>query len=50
MSNYHKGEDKHFSISVVNKNLDEAFNWLMTTEDKSRPILIEQIGGLSEHR
>ncbi|PKN88139.1 MAG: hypothetical protein CVU46_02240 [Chloroflexi bacterium HGW-Chloroflexi-8] len=36
------------SLSAANKNLDEALNWLMTTEDKSCPILIEQIGGVLE--
>ncbi len=39
---------KRLSLSAANKNLDEALNWLMTTEDKSCPILIEQIGGVLE--
>ncbi len=39
---------KRLSLSAANKNLDEALNWLMTTEDKSSPILIEQIGGVLE--
>ncbi len=40
---------KRLSLSAANKNLDEALNWLMTTEDKSCPILIEQIEGVLEH-
>jgi hypothetical protein len=36
------------SLSAANKNLDEALNWLMTTEDKACPILIEQVGGVLE--
>jgi len=39
---------KRLSLSAANKNLDEALNWLMTTEDKSCPILIEQIGDVLE--
>jgi hypothetical protein len=39
---------KRLSLSAANKNLDEALNWLMATEDKSCPILIEQIGGVLE--
>jgi hypothetical protein len=39
---------KRLSLSAANKNLDEALNWLMTTEDKSCPILIELIGGVLE--
>jgi hypothetical protein len=39
---------KRLSLSVANKNLNEALNWLMTTEDKSCPILIEQVGGVLE--
>jgi len=39
---------KRLSLSAANKNLDEALNWLMTTEDKSCPILIEQVGGVLE--
>lgn len=39
---------KRLSLSTANKNLDEALNWLMTTEDKSCPILIEQVGGVLE--
>jgi hypothetical protein len=39
---------KRLSLSAANKNLDEALNWLMTTEDKSCPILIEQIWGVLE--
>lgn len=39
---------KRLSLSLANKNLDEALNWLMTTVDKSCPILIEQIGGVLE--
>jgi regulator of replication initiation timing len=31
------------SLSEANKNLDEALNWLMTTEDKTCPALIEQV-------
>jgi len=37
---------KRLSLSAANKNLDEALNWLMTTKDKSCPLLIEQIGGV----
>jgi hypothetical protein len=39
---------KRLSLSAANKNLDEALNWLMTDEDKSCPILIEQVGGILE--
>jgi hypothetical protein len=39
---------KRLSLSAANKNLDEALNWLMTTEDKSCPILIELVGGVLE--
>ncbi len=39
---------KRLSLSAANKNLDEALNWLMSTEDKSCPILIEQVGGVLE--
>lgn len=39
---------KRLSLSAANKNLDEAVNWLMTTEDKSCPILIEQGGSVLE--
>jgi hypothetical protein len=39
---------KRLSLSVANKNLDEALNWLMTTEDKSCPILIDQVGSVLE--
>ena len=39
---------KRLSLSAANKNLDEALNWLMTTEDKSYPILIEQVGSVLE--
>lgn len=37
---------KRLSLSEANKNLDEALNWLMTTEDKSCPILIDQVGSV----
>jgi len=43
-----KSMAKRLSLSAANKNLDEALNWLITTEDKSCPILIEQIGGVLE--
>jgi hypothetical protein len=39
---------KRLSLSPANKNLDEALNWLMTTEDKSCPILIDQVGSVLE--
>jgi len=39
---------KRLSLSAANKNLDEALNWLMTTEDKSCPILIDQVGSVLE--
>lgn len=39
---------KRLLLSAANKNLDEALNWLMTTEDKSCPILIELVGGVLE--
>jgi hypothetical protein len=39
---------KRLSLSAANKNLDEAVNWLMTTEDKTYPILIEQGGSVLE--
>ncbi len=39
---------KRLSLSAANKNLDEALNWLMTTEDKSCPILIDQVGNVLE--
>ena len=39
---------KRLLLSAANKNLDEALNWLMTSEDKSCPILIELIGGVLE--
>ena len=39
---------KRLSLSAANKNLDEALHWLMTAEDKSCPVLIEQVGGVLE--
>jgi len=39
---------KRLSLSAANKNLDEALNWLMTTEDKTCPALIEQVGSVLE--
>ena len=39
---------KRLSLSAANKNLDEALNWLMTAEDKSFPILIEQVAEVLE--
>lgn len=39
---------KSLSLSAANKNLDEALNWLMTTEDKTCPALIEQVESVLE--
>ncbi|HQJ32437.1 MAG TPA: hypothetical protein PLO13_03695, partial [Anaerolineaceae bacterium] len=36
------------SLSVANKNLDEALNWLMAPEGNELPILVEQISGVVE--
>ena len=37
---------KRLSISVANKNLDEALNCLMTPEEEAGPILIEEVDGI----
>ena len=34
------------SLSVANKNLDEALNCLMTPEEEAYPILIEEVDGI----
>ncbi|MEN4012453.1 MAG: hypothetical protein ROW48_10495 [Bellilinea sp.] len=39
---------KRLSLSVANKNLDEAMNWLMSPEASECPILVEQISGVVE--
>ncbi len=39
---------KRLSLSAANKNLDEALNWLMSTEGNEIPILVEQISGVVE--
>ena len=36
------------SLSVANKNLDEALNCLMTPEEDAYPILIEEVDGISK--
>ena len=39
---------KRLSLSVANKNLDEALNLLMAPEGNKFPILVEQISGVVE--
>jgi DNA gyrase/topoisomerase IV subunit A len=39
---------KRLSLSVANKNLDEALNLLMAPEGNEFPILVEQISGVVE--
>ena len=39
---------KRLSLSAANKNLNEALHWLMAAEDKSCPVLIEQIDVVME--